>query len=448
MIGSDLYAGGDFSTAGGVAANFIAKWNGSSWSALGSGMNSVVYCLASQGSTLIAGGAFTAAGGVANTTYIARWDGSVWAALGSGTNSTVKALVANGTDLYAGGVFTSAGGVWASRIAKWNGNSWSSLASGVNLHGTGSNTSVDALAIDSGGELILGGNFLMLGTTTVAPYIAQAKIAPDPDIAITGNGTDIANGDATPDITDGTDFNGTVASSGSVVRVFTITNSGTGDLMLTGTVPDYVTVSGSSAFAVTLQPSSDIIPDNGGTENFQVTFAPTSLGTHTATISIASNDADENPFQFALTGQGITAQTAAATTIAAAGLTGENAEFNAIPFNDGVENLLKYAFNMNLAGPDASSLPPGTGTSGLPSITTPEDAPPGTLRFEFLRCRGSGLVYTPQKSTTLDGSGWAPLSAAPVIEFINEHWERVIYTEAPDPLPAPACFGRVEVVLP
>jgi hypothetical protein len=29
--GPALYAGGDFTTAGGVAANRIAKWDGSSW---------------------------------------------------------------------------------------------------------------------------------------------------------------------------------------------------------------------------------------------------------------------------------------------------------------------------------------------------------------------------------------------------------------------------------
>ena len=39
VSGSTLYAGGGFTTAGGSAANYIAQWNGSSWSALGSGMN-------------------------------------------------------------------------------------------------------------------------------------------------------------------------------------------------------------------------------------------------------------------------------------------------------------------------------------------------------------------------------------------------------------------------
>ena len=63
VSGSDLYAGGAFTTAGGSAAKNIAKWNGSSWSALGSGMNSAVSALAVSGSDLYAGGNFTTAGG-------------------------------------------------------------------------------------------------------------------------------------------------------------------------------------------------------------------------------------------------------------------------------------------------------------------------------------------------------------------------------------------------
>jgi len=36
--GSDLYIGGQFTSAGGVSALNVAKWNGSSWSVLGSGL--------------------------------------------------------------------------------------------------------------------------------------------------------------------------------------------------------------------------------------------------------------------------------------------------------------------------------------------------------------------------------------------------------------------------
>ncbi|OQB93629.1 MAG: hypothetical protein BWX84_00479 [Verrucomicrobia bacterium ADurb.Bin118] len=71
MSGSDLYAGGWFTTAGGVAANYIAKWDGSSWSALGSGMNNGVSALAMSGSDLYVGGWFTTAGGKVSP-YLAR----------------------------------------------------------------------------------------------------------------------------------------------------------------------------------------------------------------------------------------------------------------------------------------------------------------------------------------------------------------------------------------
>jgi len=71
MSGSDLYAGGYFMTAGGSAAKYIAKWNGSSWSALGSGLGSYVHALAVSGSDLYAGGQFTTAGGKVSA-YVAR----------------------------------------------------------------------------------------------------------------------------------------------------------------------------------------------------------------------------------------------------------------------------------------------------------------------------------------------------------------------------------------
>src|SRR5207248_3215562 len=67
VSGNDLYAAGQFTTAGGSAANYIAKWNGSSWTALGSGTAGgtypFVYALAVSSSDLYAGGNFTMAGG-------------------------------------------------------------------------------------------------------------------------------------------------------------------------------------------------------------------------------------------------------------------------------------------------------------------------------------------------------------------------------------------------
>src|SRR2546426_3380503 len=96
VSGSDLYAGGEFTTAGGSAANYIAKWNGSSWAALGSGIDSgLVSALAVSGSDLYAGGYFGSAGGSAANS-IAKWDGSSWTALGSGMNGGVGGLAGAG----------------------------------------------------------------------------------------------------------------------------------------------------------------------------------------------------------------------------------------------------------------------------------------------------------------------------------------------------------------
>ena len=49
--------------AGGSPANDIAKWDGSAWSALGSGVNNGVSALAVFGSHLYVGGGFITAGG-------------------------------------------------------------------------------------------------------------------------------------------------------------------------------------------------------------------------------------------------------------------------------------------------------------------------------------------------------------------------------------------------
>ena len=62
VSGNTLYAGGSFTNAGGVSANYIAQWNGSNWSPLGSGTDGEVTALAVSGSTLYVGGGFSMAG--------------------------------------------------------------------------------------------------------------------------------------------------------------------------------------------------------------------------------------------------------------------------------------------------------------------------------------------------------------------------------------------------
>jgi hypothetical protein len=169
--GPALYAGGNFTTIGGVAANYIAKWSGGTWTALGSGLDSSVSTLGvfddGNGPALYAGGNFFMAGGMPARS-IAKWNGAAWTALGTGINGFVRALTAfddgTGSALYAGGYFTAAGDVPAASLAKWDGTNWSALSGDL---GGSSPPDVDALMVfddgTGGPALYAGGYFTMAG---------------------------------------------------------------------------------------------------------------------------------------------------------------------------------------------------------------------------------------------------------------------------------------------
>jgi hypothetical protein len=116
-----------------------------------------------------------------------------------------------------------------------------------------------------------------------------------PEIDLQGNATSIVNADTTPATTDWTDF-----GNATVTRTFTIYNQGN-TLLNIGTI----TFSGANAaeFSVTTAPASPVGAFSNTT--FVVTFAPTAVGTRTATISIPNNDANENPYTFAIQGTGV-----------------------------------------------------------------------------------------------------------------------------------------------
>jgi hypothetical protein len=159
VYNGELIAGGVFTAAGGVDASKIARWNGSIWQPLGSGMlgggsYAGVYALTVYNGELIAGGYFKEAGGV-DVNSIAAWNGNSWQALGGGINRYVHGLTAYSGELIAGGSYVEAGGVSAKSIARWDGSSWKAMGSGMN-------PIVKALTVYNG-ELIAGGSFTSAG---------------------------------------------------------------------------------------------------------------------------------------------------------------------------------------------------------------------------------------------------------------------------------------------
>ncbi|MCP5534755.1 MAG: choice-of-anchor D domain-containing protein [Akkermansiaceae bacterium] len=189
----------------------------------------------------------------------------------------------------------------------------------------------------------------------------------------------------------------------------------------------------------------------GASASFTVIFTPSTEGSRNTILGIISNDFDENPFLISLAGTGMTANDLFNETLATENpaLQGNDALPDSIPFDDGVPNLLKYAFNMNLAGSDTHALEAG-GSSGLPGGKLVETNGETVLRVEYVRRKGSGLIYTPQKSGTLAPGSFEPLSGTETVSDIvgAPEWERVTVDEPCDPATSARCFSRVKVALP
>lgn len=141
--GEALYIGGQFQSVDGVAATNIAKWNGSTWSPVGGGVNGTVFTMAvfddglGGGPALYAAGSFTQAGG-APASRIAKWNGTAWSPLGTGiTGSAVTAMCVfddgAGPDLYVGGNISAGNGVPIYKIGRWDGTTFSPLGNGIGL---------------------------------------------------------------------------------------------------------------------------------------------------------------------------------------------------------------------------------------------------------------------------------------------------------------------------
>lgn len=126
---------------------------------------------------------------------------------------------------------------------------------------------------------------------------ATATAVPEPEMSVLREDTTIL---------DGTSYSfGSTEIDTTAEAEFVIHNSGTTDLVLDGTPKVEISGTDTSFFNVSIQPSSPVAA--GGETSFTVQFSPTVTESKSATLSISNNDADENPYNFEISGWGTTA---------------------------------------------------------------------------------------------------------------------------------------------
>jgi len=174
-----------------------------------------------------------------------------------------------------------------------------------------------------------------LSTKTVAVTQAGRIIVPQPVIGIQGNSVSISSHGNTPSFADQTNFGSAEVTNGTATRTFNIQNTGEGALTFsTSTAP--VTIGGANAsdFSVTTLPASTI--DAGGSGSFIIQFDPSAEGTRTATVSVWSNDATQDPYTFSIQGDGVIGR-----DVFVSGITNP-ATANGIYTYQGIQNEFQY----------------------------------------------------------------------------------------------------------
>lgn len=128
--------------------------------------------------------------------------------------------------------------------------------------------------------------------------------------------------------------------------------------------------------------------------------------------------------------------------LGAAGLAGGDAEADAVPFDDDVPNLLKFAFGLAGSGPDHRALVAQTGDSGLPVAW--RDGTDGSCVFEYVRRTDGSVTYEPLEAPS-PGGLWSAATGTTTVAAIDSDWERVQIRYAAGSGPV---FFSVRVTLP
>ena len=192
------------------------------------------------------------------------------------------------------------------------------VADNIDLSGTLTVSNIGAIAageyvvITSGNSSAVVGTFDSInwagGVTGQVSYSdSRVMLSFTPEIAVLGTNTalTIESGDITPAVADGTDFGTLEIGTDTKDSIFVITNLNSSyALSLTGSPVVDITGTDAAEFTVVSQATTPIA--GGASSSFTIRFAPTTVGTYTAAVSIANNDitGSENPYTFRIIGAG------------------------------------------------------------------------------------------------------------------------------------------------
>jgi hypothetical protein len=175
----DLVAGGDYWFAGGIVCRSIARWNGTDWSPFGRGLEDAltnpreVRAIGSDSNALVVAVDVFIENYYGDPTpspypfLLFSWSGTDWVPLSPGANGPVWTFAFHDGAMFAGGAFDSIGNVPAKGVARWDGSTWSEVGGGIGDYGR----SVNAMVTYSG-QLIIGGGFDSAGGNSASNVAA------------------------------------------------------------------------------------------------------------------------------------------------------------------------------------------------------------------------------------------------------------------------------------
>ena len=199
-------------------------------------------------------------------------------------------------------------------------------------------------------------------------------------------------------------------------RMITIANTGGGDLFIGCSQT-------ANPFSLTNAPAGVVIAP-GASYTFSVRGLATSFGTKTGNLLLVSNASNVPTFTLPMDFTVLPAAYNAWAT--AGGLTGDDASPLASIPAGGITNLERFAFNIPAQSAMIPPLEADIGAAGLPLIMVVPGTP-NRLRFQFVRRIDAIVSYSAMRATTLND--WQEILDEPIIESIDDHWERVTYEE-------------------